>query len=435
MNLIGLWRRARVEASLTPYRLAYSRDNDDVPGAQLRALNAAWSESLASSPWARGQRDRLALPDRFGSWEEFESRVPVQRKSDLRRDLAGVTVAPTNVLWRSTGGTTAQPMRLPVFPSEVEVAALDIWLGRSRLGISASDRLFLIWGHSHIFGVGLKGAVARLRRRISDWALGYTRWNAYRLAPDDLDRAADALLRSGARYVIGYASALDRFARANQGRSAALHRLGLAAVIATAEGFPRADSREAVEACFGCPVVMEYGAVETGTIAYERPTGGYDVFWAHHRLDMLDAGSAGAGRELAVTSLYPRALPLLRYAIGDLIQSPAGVDRGLTEFLAVAGRCNESVILPDGAVIHSEAFTHAIRDVPGVRAYQIVRRQAGGLPSIRYESEAPLTPILVQTLRQRMGRVHPLLSAVDTEWVIAIPPSIAGKHRMVIDEN
>jgi len=138
---------------------------------------------------------------------------------------------------------------------------------------------------------------------------------------------------------------------------------------------------------------------------------------------------------MAVTSLYPRALPLLRYALGDLIQSPAGVDRGLTEFLAVAGRCNESVILPDGAVIHSEAFTHAIRDVPGIRAYQIVRRQAGGLPSIRYESEAPLTPILVLTLRQRMGRVHPLLSAVDTEWVIAIPPSIAGKHRMVIDEN
>jgi len=435
MTLLARLRERGLGRELAAYASLYATGGVDVGAEQLARLNAGWADSLRRSPWARAQRTRLNLPDRFEDWATFERLIPVQRKADLRAVVAMSGGEAADVDWRSTGGTMAQPMRLPVFASEAEVAALDIWLGRGRLGISASDRLFLIWGHSHIFGVGLRGAVGRLRRRISDWALGYTRWNAYRLAPDDLDRAADALLRSGARYVVGYASALDRFARANQGRAAALHRLGLAAVIATAEGFPRADSREVVEACFGCPVVMEYGAVETGPIAYQRPSGGYDVFWAHHRLEMLDAGSPGADREMAVTSLYPRALPLLRYALGDLIQSPAGVDRGLTEFLAVAGRCNESVILPDGAVIHSEAFTHAIRDVPGIRAYQIVRRQAGGLPSIRYESEAPLTPILVLTLRQRMGRVHPLLSAVDTEWVIAIPPSIAGKHRMVIDEN
>lgn len=435
MTLLARLRERGIRRSLADYKAVYAADHVDVGAEQLARLNAGWAESLVRSPWARAQKARLELPDQFEDWSTFERLVPVQRKADLRAVLATSVGGAAEVEWRSTGGTTAQPMRLPVFASEAEVAALDIWLGRGRLGISASDRLFLIWGHSHIFGVGLKGVVGRLRRRASDWALGYTRWNAYRLAPDDLDRAADALLQSGASYVIGYASALDRFARANQGRSASLHRLGLAAVIATAEGFPRADSREVLEACFGCPVIMEYGAVETGPVAYQRPSGGYDVFWAHHRLEALDAEGPGAGREMAVTSLYPRALPLLRYAIGDLIQPAAGEDRSLTEFLSVVGRSNEAVTLPDGAVIHSEAFTHAVRDIQGVRAYQIVRRQSGTLPAIRYESAAPLTPTEERNLRQRMGKVHPLLFNADTEWVSAIPPSVAGKHRMVVDEN
>lgn len=423
-----------MEASLTSYRRAYSRDNDDVSGAQLKALNAAWRESLSRSPWARAQRDRLALPDRFGTWEEFEGRVPIQRKPDLRRDLVQVTSPSTNVLWRSTGGTTAEPMRFPVLPSETRAASLDIWLGRDRIGITSSDRLFMIWGHSHIFGRGLKGAVARWRRRASDLALGYTRWNAYRLSNADLALAADALLLSGAAYVVGYSTALDRFARANMGRADALAGLGLKGVIATAEGFPRADSREVIAACFGCPVLMEYGAVETGPIAYERNPGtGYDVFWRHHRLELCGEPGPDGSRELVVTSLFPRAMPLLRYAIGDLAApAEAGI---LTALKSISGRCNDQIDLIDGATIHSEAFTHAVRDLPGVRAYQIVQRSAGLPPLIRLEASEPLPEPALAALRGRLARVHPLLADVGVERTDFIPPSLAGKHQMIVKES
>lgn len=423
-----------MEASLTSYRLAYTRDNEDVAGAQLQALNAAWGESLAISPWARAQRSRLALPDRFGTWEEFAGRVPIQRKSDLRRDLGEVTLAPTSVLWRSTGGTTAEPMRFPVLPSETRAASLDIWLGRGRSGITSSDRLFMIWGHSHIFGRGLKGAMTRWRRRASDLALGYTRWNAYRLSNADLALAGDALLRSGAAYVVGYSTALDRFARANMDRADAFAGLGLKVVIATAEGFPRADSREVIAACFGCPVVMEYGAVETGPIAYERNSGGgYDVFWRHHRLELGGEPGVDGARELVVTSLFPRAMPLLRYAIGDLA-TPAEAGT-LTAIQSISGRCNDQIDLIDGTTIHSEAFTHVVRDLPGVRAYQIVRRSAGLPPLIRIEASEALPANALAALRKRLFQVHPLLAEVPVERTDFIPPSLAGKHQMVVKES
>lgn len=437
MSLLTAWRARRVAAGLAVYRPFYDRP-DDVEARQLARFNAGWAESLARSPWARATRARLALPDRFASWAEFNAKVPVQRKAQLGLDLAAAGGEPPEpVLWRSTGGTTAEPMRFPVFPSETGVAALDIWLGRERLGVSPDDRLFLIWGHSHIFGTGLQGAIARARRRLSDMALGYVRWNAYRLAPEDLRRGAEALLRSRARYVVGYASALDRFARANLDRADAFRRLGLTAVIATAEGFPQADSRAMIEACLGCPVAMEYGAVETGPVAYERPGGGagggYDVFWAHHRVEAIDTEATFEGREIVVTSLSPRALPLLRYAIGDLVSVDGEPSGGLTGFQAVRGRCNEATALPDGSLIHSEAFTHVVRDAPGVRAYQIVRR-GGRLPKIRYEAARPLAAESANALAQRMALIHPALAEVELEWVTALPPSVAGKHRMVIDE-
>lgn len=433
MTLIGAWRRRRTDRLLKAYRAAYDHDEAEVAALQLAAFNRAWSESLEQSPWARSQRDRLDLPGRFGDWREFAERVPIQRKPNLRMDLAAVAAPPPRVQWRSTGGSTAAPMRFPVFAAEAAAASLDIWLGRDRFGIHADDRLFMIWGHSHMFGAGLRGAIARWRRHVSDIALGYRRWNAYQLSEANLAEAGDALIASRARYLVGYSTALDRFARANAARAPLFAALGLKAVIATAEGFPRVDSAEVIADTLGCPVVMEYGAVETGPIAYQRPAGdGYDVFWRHHRLELTGEPAADGARELVVTSLYPRAMPLLRYAIGDRAVPATG--KALTGLAAIAGRCNDHIDLPDGTPIHSEAFSHVVRDLPGVRAYQIVRRRSTPLPVIRLEADHGLAEPDLALLRGRLAKVHPQLANVGIERTDRIAPSLAGKHQMVVEE-
>ena len=69
MTLIGAWRRRRTDRLLKAYRSAYDHDEAEVAALQLAAFNAAWAESLEQSPWARSQRDRLDLPDRFGDWD------------------------------------------------------------------------------------------------------------------------------------------------------------------------------------------------------------------------------------------------------------------------------------------------------------------------------------------------------------------------------
>lgn len=429
MTLQSALRQRKMAAPLAAYRRLDESERANRDAVQLEALNRSWGESLSLSPWARALREQLDLPDRFADWREFEARVPILGKAELRAAVeAGSRGAMPKSQWRSTGGTTAQPFRFPVFESETRIASLDIWLGRQRLGVGVGDRLFLIWGHSHLFGSGLRGRLNAWKRQLSDFALGYTRWSAYRLSQDDLRKAGEALLASRARYVIGYSSALDRFARVNEDRAEDFAKLGLKTVIATAEGFPRADSRDLISRVLGCPVAMEYGCVETGPMAYEQPGAGYDVFWRHHRLE-LDAEGA-----VVVTSLFPRALPLLRYRVGDLaVSDEAGP--GLVHVSAIGGRCNDAVPLPDGAPIHSEAFTHAVRDTPGLLAYQIVRHGPGAWPSIRYEAGAAIAGEAEDALRRRLGLIAPGLEGIRLEKVAALPASVAGKHRMVVDAD
>lgn len=437
-GLAARWRARRMAAALAAYRAIYEEKLGDRDSFQLQRLQEAWTESLRRSPWARAFRERLGLPDRFASWEQFRNLVPIQAKKDLWSVVqAGPpreAPASEDLMWRATGGTTAEPLNFPVFLDEPGLSGLDFWTGRARLGVAPEDPAFLLWGHSHLFGSGFGGLKARARRVLTDFALGYTRWSAYRLSTQDLEEALAALLGSRARYVLGYSTALARFAEANMGAAEQIHRMKLKAVIATAESFPSVDARERVHACFGCAVVMEYGSVETGPIAYERPSGRYDVFWAHHRLEAVPSSVVQGRHELVVTSLYPRALPVMRYSIGDLVEL-GPEDDAATTFSKVIGRCNDMLYTLAGQPFHSEAFTHAIRDIEGIRGFQVVRGPGGVACSVRYEADGPLPEERLAEIRRRLGLLDPAFARISIELATRLERSIAGKSRMVVDER
>jgi phenylacetate-coenzyme A ligase PaaK-like adenylate-forming protein len=434
MTLVAKFRMRKLAPKLSAYRARYATPADDAETAarQLDDLNAAWKASLTRSPWARAIREAENLPERFESWAEYDARTPVLDKQRLKRALEGVPPPREQVIWRTTGGSTGEPFRFPVWPDEATSTGLDIWLGRERLGISPADPVFLLWGHAHLLGSGVMGAISRVKRNVFDRMLGYTRVSAYALAPADLDRALDLLLARKPTYVIGYSSALDRFARHNENRAGEVAKLALKAVIATAESFPRGDSKDIIGKTFGAPVIMEYGAVETGPLAYQNAHGEYSVFYARHRLSRR-GGDGPAANEVLATSLYPRAMPLLRYALGDLAdarpqENPEG---SILQLRRVIGRCNDFVILPNGATVHSEAFTHCVRDLSGIDSFQVVAAD-GAWPRIRYAAETELPGAAAAEVRRRLALIDEGMAGMPLERVDSIPLSVAGKHKIVV---
>src|SRR5262245_4518709 len=119
VTIVARWRARRIREAVAAYAATCTVERYDLERSQLHRLNVAWGESLRRSPWARSLRTRLDAPPQFKNWESFNALVPVQRKSDLVAVIAAADgEIKEEVAWRATGGTTAEPIRFPVFASE-----------------------------------------------------------------------------------------------------------------------------------------------------------------------------------------------------------------------------------------------------------------------------------------------------------------------------
>lgn len=409
---------------------AYAEAAHDASGRlsqQLERFNRCWSEISRHVPYYAAQLRAGALPVRFDSWAEVLERLPV---ADRRfAQTHGAALADTRRppdFQRMTGGSSAEPVQLPAWDEERAALDPDTWLGRSWYGIEPADGLFMIWGHSHLLGHGLRGRWNARKRQLQDALLGTIRFSAYDMSPAAMDRAARSLERSAARWVIGYSVALDRFARLREGRPLACDELK--AVVATAEALPADDSESRLREVFQAPVAMEYGAVETGLVAHTRPEGGYGAFWLSYFLEAAEPGPRG-GRVLRVTSLYPRCFPLLRYDLGDEVEAP-DVELGATRFSRVLGRCNDYVELAGGVHIHSEAITHCVRGLASVQAFQLV--QEGAAIELRVVPRGRLDEADRAGIRDRLARIHPDLGRADVAPVEQLYQTRAGKTPMIL---
>jgi len=307
-----------------------------------------------------------------------------------------------------------------------------MWLARSWYGIQPSDRLFLIWGHSHLLGRGLAGLYKRLTRQIKDSFLGYYRFSAYNINKISMRKAAECLIRYRPQYIIGYSNALDAFARANEDRANQLSSLKLKAVIGAAEGFPATDSKECIEKVFGAPVAMEYGAVETGLMAHTHPNGGYTAFWRTYFIEAAENGSS-EGRKVRITSLFPRCFPLIRYEIGDEIELQAGLAAlGVRQFQRVMGRSSDYLLLPDGSRIHATLINDVIRSYIEIKGFQSIQ-DSNEICLALVAKE--LTNETLRNIRYSMGIIHPYLANIKIETVENLEQSIAGKTPIVIKKG
>ncbi|HVN40828.1 MAG TPA: hypothetical protein VMW19_21910 [Myxococcota bacterium] len=434
MTLIGRLRARSYREGIEQRAAQYGTGFSDAERAavQLESLNREWARIVATTEHWGAQVRSTRLPARFASLEEFVRCVPTTSRQDVQQHGAGMTSRekPADAV-RMTGGSTSTPIQIPAWQSEQEFTRYDMWCGRSWYGVDPGSTLFLLWGHSHLLGSGARGWIRARRLELNDRLLGYRRFSAYDLQPTKMRQAGDEILAVRPDYVLGYSVALDLLARANADRSEALRELGVRVVVGTAEGFPAADSVERLLETFGCPVAMEYGSVETAVVAHTHPSGGYRVFWRNYFAEVVGEGPT---RQLVLTSLYPRAFPLVRYEMGDEIeatQAPAAC-AGLAEFQRVVGRCNDYVVLNDGFTLHSEIFSHAIRPCADVRGFQVVLD--GSEIRLRYTSADVLPVDQERELRARLAKVHPSLAAIRLERVAALRQTIAGKTRMIVRE-
>ncbi|MFY1693726.1 phenylacetate--CoA ligase family protein [Plantactinospora sp. WMMB782] len=135
---------------------------------------------------------------------------------------------------------------------------------------------------------------------------------------------------------------------------------------------------------FGVPVFDEYSAHEVLTVASHCRHGGMHVDEDRVWLEILgDDGRPvppGVTGSAVVTHFRERAMPLVRYALGDrarLLSEGCPCGSGFRRMRLVDGRTNDYVTLPGGRRLYSAVFLDLAKHVPGL-AECMVRQDAAG---------------------------------------------------------
>ncbi|MEO8681466.1 MAG: hypothetical protein ABI665_20630 [Vicinamibacterales bacterium] len=433
--LPGRTVRRQLEAAANRRRRLAAIDPADWPRLNLDALCRAWADAVSDLPYYGGLVKAGQAPPEIRSWADLAaipvlSRQVIQDRPDefLRRS------GPPESMMR-TAGSTGTPLRIGMNQAErdlMRVVKLAEWQG---FGYGPGCRLFLIWGHAHLLGTGWMGAVNHLKRKMADAFLGYRRVDAYRLNRASCEAYAESLIQFRPLGVIGYASALDLFARYTTAYRARFRALGVRFVLATAEAPPRPDTVPLLEDLFGCRVVQEYGGAEFGQVAFKNGASPFAVYPDLNYVE-CEPSQPEAPDEYPVllTSLYPRYVPLIRYRVGDTLVGATRQAHGqVLRFEAVGGRLNDVIMLDGADAIHSVAVFHCIHQEDAVYNIQMILRDEG--IEISLVSSAADRPAMEARIRARLAQVHPSLSRARFVYVDDLQTSRAGKRRWFVDHR
>jgi phenylacetate-CoA ligase len=163
----------------------------------------------------------------------------------------------------------------------------------------------------------------------------------------------------------GYSGSLVLLAKemAHQGRSVIKPRL----MFGNAEAIDL-ESRKFIENVFGAPYCDQYGSAEVDRASWQcLERQGYhmdvDSVVTEFVDEKRDVASAGERGEVVFTSLFNFAMPLLRYAIGDIGSSskdscPCG--RSLPLMNIVEGRKDSILSLPGGRTVSPMIFNYVM---------------------------------------------------------------------------
>jgi phenylacetate-CoA ligase len=389
--------------------------SDELRALQDARLRAIVRHAYEQVPYYKTRFRSVGLDARDVRGVDDLTHVPITTKQDLVEAGCGATLAagvdPDACKVNMTSGSTGVP--LSVYRSRAEVVLRELMNFRALLsaGLRARDRLAVL------------GPLAHRRRRFHE-RIGLFHSEHVAMAVALADQIA-ALQRARPTVLWGYPTALLALVEHTGGRLFEVLRPRF--LITSAETFDP-FLRERVLAGTSFPVLQFYGSHEAGRIAYEcAARDGLHVSADLLLLECLDGDGHATrrGGEAVITHLGARAMPLIRYRLGDLV---TWRDRGCacgSTFPTIdppEGRIAELMRLPSGAGVAALAFGYVMRDFPTLRRFQTIQKALdhllvllvdGGPPGDRKAMESRIRERLLDLFREPVR--------IDVEFVDAVP--------------
>jgi phenylacetate-CoA ligase len=280
--------------------------------------------------------------------------------------------------------------------------------------------------HVHVMHPNATRPIGRIVE--SDQRNGGRRWE---LSSLDTSAAFDLLSRTSATYVIAFPSIMQGVLEycAETARTLPLELISTYSEVVTDQ------LRQLARRIPNCRVMDLYGAIEAGVIVAQCATcGAYHPADRHLVLELLgeDGRPVAPGEmgRVVVTPLFNRAMPFLRYEIGDyaILGNRNDCPRSPRAITCIVGREKNLFKLPDGRKVAPTVPSNIALEL-GLRQYKLIQTTLRDveLHYVLREGAAELQPEVVQNIIDLYlspgFRVRPVR-------VPEIPRSPSGKFLM-----
>lgn len=339
----------------------------------------------------------------FSNWAD----IPILQKSDIQRPLVEVLssgISLNEVYRNNTSGSTGKPFHFAKdrFCHGMTWAyimscyrALDLEYGKSL--------------QARFFGIPLTRQ-KYLKEKVKDFFSARVRFPVFDLSNRQLEIYLKRFQEHKFEYIYGYTSSLVLFARFVISRNEVLKSTcpTLKWCIVTSEVCSKED-RAVLEKAFGVSVVNEYGAAELDIIAFQDRDGDWLLNEENLFIELVDQNGSpvreGEEGTVLVTSLFNKAMPFVRYNLGDVVSlfpERKGYRRKIN---TMQGRTNDVAILPSGKKSPGLTFYYiskSLLEQGGFLKEFTIKQKAYDLFHFEYVADAELSETQKKKVEEMM---------------------------------
>ncbi|MFN0196775.1 MAG: phenylacetate--CoA ligase family protein [Planctomycetaceae bacterium] len=434
------WARWERSDYLHHYRRLLKSQYDSpekIAARQWDDLQRMLRHAVDTTPfWSRRFEHTGLTPDSISSFDEFR-RIPILTKQDLRQfssELRSSAYDPASLWRKKTSGSTGVSVEVLVEDETQQfkrgcTLRSDEWTGW-RLG----EPIACIWGNPGIRS-DWKG---KLRRKLLTRDYAYL--DTLKMSEDSMSEFADAIVRTPPSLLFGHAHSLYLFATfLNAKRPDVIVRpKGIISTCMVLHDY----ERKAVEAKFGCPVINRYGCEEVSLIACEcRKREGLHICAEAVYVEIIDEHGEpcppGVPGRIIVTDLKNRAMPIIRYEVGDMATRSdklCSCGRMLPLLKSIEGRVADYVVTQAGDYISGISLTEnfAVK-IPGVEQMQIIQEEVTRF-TFNIVKGADFCDESLTTLAELVAVRFGSGINYRCEYVDRIPQEKSGKFRFCISK-
>jgi phenylacetate-CoA ligase len=268
----------------------------------------------------------------------------------------------------------------------------------------------------------------------SNWWNNNYLFSSFNITPDNVPDYLEQLERIQPVFIDSYPSAIAAIANYILENSLKVN-LHLKAIITSSETLSR-EQRTRIEQAFNVRVFDQYGNAEMAAFAGQCEHGQYHLNPEYGIAELLDeSGNAvGPGEigQLVVTGFLNKAMPLIRYQIGDsaiLSDVPCACGRHFPVLQEIVGRRDDLIKTRSGRIVGR--LDPIYKGLAGVRESQIVQPDIDNIVVYIVTAsgyEAWMEDSLLKELKKRVG----LDINITVSYVPEIPRTSSGKMRAVI---